>query len=154
MTVVPTSGHGASRAFPILAGALSCDAGHMGNPVVHFELIGPDPARLRDFYSKLFGWDAPAGAPVAQRVSTPTEYSFITPGDQAPAAAGGIGGGPGYDSHAIFYVGVSDVAEALVSAEALGATIVLPPQRNEGARVTVAHFRDPAGNLVGIAGPT
>ena len=23
----------------------------IGNPVVHFELIGPDPARLRDFYS-------------------------------------------------------------------------------------------------------
>jgi predicted enzyme related to lactoylglutathione lyase len=114
----------------------------MGNPVVHFELIGPDPARLRDFYSQLFGWDAPAGAPVAERVSTPTEYSFITPSNQAPAAAGGIGGGPGYDNHAIFYVGVSNVAEALVSAEALGAAIVMPPQRNEGAQVTVAHFRD------------
>ena len=125
----------------------------MGNPVVHFELIGPDPARLRAFYSQLFGWDAPAGAPVAERVSASTEYSFITPGDQAPPAAGGIGGGPGYESHAIFYVGVASVAEALASAEALGATIVLPPQRNEGAQVTVAHLRDPAGNLVGIAGP-
>ena len=125
----------------------------MGNPVVHFELIGPDPARLRAFYSQLFGWDAPAGAPVAERVSAPTEYSFITPGDQAPPAAGGIGGGPGYESHAIFYVGVASVAETLASAEALGATIVLPPQRNEGAQVTVAHLRDPAGNLVGIAGP-
>jgi len=126
----------------------------MGNPVVHVELIGPDPARLRAFYAQLFGWDAPAGAPVADRVSAPTEYSFITPDDRAPAAAGGIGGGPGYDSHAIFYVGVPDVAGALASAEALGATIVLPPQRNEGGQVTVAHFRDPAGNLVGIAGPT
>lgn len=126
----------------------------MGNPVVHFELIGPDPARLRDFYSQLFGWDGPAGAPVAERVSAPTEYSFIMPGHNAPAAAGGIGGGPGYESHAIFYVGVPNVAESLASAEALGAEVVLLPQRNEGEQVTVAHFRDPAGNLVGIAGPS
>ena len=125
----------------------------MGNPVVHFELIGPDPARLREFYSRLFGWDAAAGAPVAEAVSSTSEYSFIAPSEQAPPAAGGIGGGPGYDSHAIFYVGVDNVADALAGAEALGATTVLAPQRNEGGQVTVAHFRDPAGNLVGIAGP-
>ena len=82
----------------------------MGNPVVHFELIGPDPARLRDFYSRLFGWDAPPGAPVAEAVSSTSEYSFITPSEQAPPAAGGIGGGPGYDTRAIFYVGVTNVA--------------------------------------------
>jgi hypothetical protein len=126
---------------------------YMSNPVVHFELIGPDPARLREFYSRLFGWDAPPGAPVAEAVSSTSEYSFIKPSDHAPPAAGGIGGGPGYDSHAIFYVGVDNVAEALDSAQTLGATIVLPPHRNESGQVTVAHFRDPAGNLVGIAGP-
>ena len=125
----------------------------MGNAVVHFELIGPDPARLRAFYSELFGWDAPAGAPVAERISEQSEYSFITPSDDAPPAAGGIGGGPGYASHAIFYVGVPDVSEALARAEGLGAEVVLPPQRNQGGGVTVAHFRDPAGNLVGVAGP-
>jgi predicted enzyme related to lactoylglutathione lyase len=125
----------------------------MGNPVVHFELIGPDPARLRDFYSRLFGWNYPAGAPVAASISESTEYSFIAPADGAPPAAGGIGGGPGFAAHAIFYIGVSDVAEVLADAEALGAEVVLPPQRNEGGGVTVAHFRDPAGNLVGIAGP-
>jgi predicted enzyme related to lactoylglutathione lyase len=125
----------------------------MGNSVVHFELIGPDPPRLRAFYSRMFGWDAPAGAPVAERISGQTEYSFITPSDDAPPAAGGIGGGPGYANHAIFYVGVPDVNEALAKAEELGAEVVLSPQRNEGGGVTVAHFRDPAGNLVGVAGP-
>lgn len=125
----------------------------MGNPVVHFELIGPDPARLRDFYSQLFGWHANPGAPVAERISLPTEYSFITPGPDAPPAAGGIGGGAQFESHAIFYVGVSNVEDALVRAQALGATVVLHPQRNEGGGVIVAHFRDPAGNLLGIAGP-
>lgn len=126
----------------------------MGNPVVHFELIGPDPARLRQFYSRLFGWDAPAGAPVAEQISQPTEYSFITPGHDAPPAAGGIGGGIGFENHAIFYVGVEDVADALATAETLGATVVLPPQRNQDGNITVAHFLDPAGNLVGVAGPS
>jgi hypothetical protein len=31
--------------------------------------------------------------------------------------------------------------------------VALTAQRNEGGNVVVAHFRDPAGNLVGIAGP-
>ena len=125
----------------------------MGNAVVHFELIGPDPARLRSFYGDLFGWNAPAGSPVAERISTPSEYSFINPSADAAAAAGGIGGGPGFESHAIFYVGVADVSAALAEAVRLGGTVVLPPQRNERGAVTVAHFRDPAGNLVGVAGP-
>lgn len=125
----------------------------MGNPVVHFELIGPDPALLRDFYAQMFGWDAPAGAPVAERISKQSEYSFIRPSDDASPAAGGIGGGSGYGNHAIFYVGVPHVNQALAKAETLGAEIVLSPQRNEGGEVTVAHFRDPAGNLVGVAGP-
>jgi uncharacterized protein len=125
----------------------------MGNPIVHVELIGPDPAALRVFYSRLFGWDAASGAPVAEAISLPTEYSFIAPSPDAGPAAGGIGGGPLFESHAIFYVGVPRVGEALAQAQALGATVALEPQRNEGGGVTVAHFLDPAGNLVGIAGP-
>lgn len=125
----------------------------MGNPVVHFELIGPDPGRLREFYADLFGWDAPAGASVATAISAPAEYSFISPEVSWGAAAGGIGGGEGFSAHALFYVGVDNVAGALEAAQKLGATIVLDPQRNEGGQVTIGHFRDPAGNLVGVAGP-
>ncbi len=28
----------------------------MGNPVVYFEIAGPDGQRLRDFYGAAFGW--------------------------------------------------------------------------------------------------
>ena len=28
----------------------------MGNPVVHFEINGPDPELVAKFYSELFGW--------------------------------------------------------------------------------------------------
>lgn len=125
----------------------------MGNPVVHVELIGPDPEALRTFYAALFGWDAPPGAPVAPAISEPSSYAFIDPAAEAGPAAGGIGGGPGFAAHAIFYVGVADVAQALADVERLGGTVVLPLQVNEGTGVRVGHFRDPAGNLVGVAGP-
>lgn len=126
----------------------------MANPVVHFEIIGPDPARLREFYSGLFGWEAPPGASVAAAVSESTEYSFISSEVSWGAADGGIGGGEGFSAHAISYVGVDDVASALDAAQRLGATIVLHAQRNEGGHATAGHFRHPAGNLVGVAGPT
>jgi len=29
----------------------------MRNPVVHFEIIGTDPQRLRGYYDELFGWE-------------------------------------------------------------------------------------------------
>ncbi|MCA5922634.1 VOC family protein [Curtobacterium oceanosedimentum] len=125
----------------------------MTNAVVHVELIGPDPDRLRAFYAALFGWDSPAGAPVAAAVSDPSSYSFLDPVPGAGPVAGGIGGGPGFTAHAVFYVGVEEVAAALERVEELGGSVVLPPQRNEGGGVTVGHFHDPAGNLVGVAGP-
>jgi uncharacterized protein len=28
----------------------------MGNPVVHWELISKEPAKVADFYAKIFGW--------------------------------------------------------------------------------------------------
>ena len=125
----------------------------MANPVVHFELIGPDPTRPREFYSELFGWNPPVGVPVSAAVSEETEYSFISPEVGRGAAAGGSGGGEGFAAHAIFYVGVDDVAGALEAAQRLGATVVLHAHCSEGGHMTVGHFRDPAGNLVGVARP-
>jgi len=124
----------------------------MANPVVHFEIIGPDPDALRAYYAALFDWDAPPGAPVAAEVSDQDAYSFI----DAPGGAGisgGIGGGQGRPPRVSFYVGVPDVEAALRDAERLGGRRILGPVRNEGTGVVVGHFTDPAGNLVGVAGP-
>jgi hypothetical protein len=33
----------------------------MGQPVVHFEIIGSDPAKLRSYYGELFGWEFDIG---------------------------------------------------------------------------------------------
>ena len=29
----------------------------MGQPVVHFEIVGTDTKRLKSYYSELFGWE-------------------------------------------------------------------------------------------------
>ncbi len=77
----------------------------MAQPVVHFEVVGRDPARLRDYFTQLFGWSFTLPSPVAEEVSAPNQYGFldlITSAD-GTGIRGGVGGGPGYESHALFY---------------------------------------------------
>jgi uncharacterized protein len=122
----------------------------MGQPVVHFEIIGKDPAKLRDYFGELFGWEFDTSSPVAETVSEPLNYGFVnrTTSDGIP---GGVGGGPGYERHVIFYVGVPDVEAALQNAERLGGKRQMGPERAPTGLV-VGHFTDPEGNLIGVAG--
>src|SRR5919204_1791600 len=77
----------------------------MGEPVVHFEVVGKDGAKLQSYYSELFGWEINA--------DNPMNYGIVQrDGNAAPdgtGIGGGIGTGPdGYEGHVTFYVGVSD----------------------------------------------
>ncbi len=127
----------------------------MADPVVHFEIIGADPGRLRGFYGDLFGWTFDTGGPVAASVSQAGEYGFTEPGGggDAPGIPGGVGGGAGFRPQVVFYVGVPDVGAALRKAEQLGGTRVMGPDQAPGRELVVAHFTDPEGNLIGLAGP-
>jgi uncharacterized protein len=125
----------------------------MGQPVVHFEIIGTEPAKLRGFYGKLFGWEFDTSSPVAEAVSEPLNYGFvnrITTSD-GTGIPGGVGGGAGYKGHVIFYIGVPDVEAALLQAESLGGKRQMGPERAPTGLV-VGHFTDPEGNLIGVAG--
>lgn len=126
-----------------------------GQPVVHFEIIGTNPATLRTYYSELFGWALQENSPVASEVSQTDSYSFIDrmTTDDGTGIPGGIGGGRAFRSQTVFYVGVADVEDALQRAERLGGQRVMGPARNEGGGVVVGHFTDPAGNVIGVAGP-
>lgn len=125
----------------------------MGNPVVHFEIIGDDPSRLRSYYATLFGWDFQTGDAATEAVSQPGNYGFVdgsTTGD-ATGINGGVGGGNGYESRVLFYVGVPDVEAALKKAESLGGTRQLGPEGTPGTLV-IGRFADPEGHLIGVAG--
>jgi predicted enzyme related to lactoylglutathione lyase len=120
----------------------------MAHPVVHFEIIGSDPAGLRTYYGELFGWEFDTSGVVAEEVSEPTNYGFVE--SQGTGIPGGVGGGPGHSARAMFYVAVPDVEAALAHAEELGGTRSLGPARAASGLV-VGHFTDPEGNFVGLA---
>ena len=125
----------------------------MGQPVVHFEIIGTDPAKLRGYYGELFGWEFDTSSPVAEAVSEPMNYGFVTPSTTSGGTGipGGVGGGPSYQRHVVFYVGVPDVEAALQKAESLGGKRQMGPERAPTGLV-VGHFTDPEGHLVAVAG--
>ncbi len=125
----------------------------MPQPVVHFEVIGKDPERLRRYFGDLFGWEFDTPSPVAQEVSAPDSYGFLEllTSEDGTGIRGGVGGGPSYESHALFYVGVPNVEVALQRAEQLGGKRVMGPVTSPNGLV-VGHFTDPEGTLLGVAG--
>lgn len=124
----------------------------MADPVVHFEIIGTDPGALQHFYRRVFGWEPDTASPVAPEISDAGSYGFVEPPPGA-GIPGGVGGGPSHAPRAMFYIGVPDVGAALATAVDAGARVVLDPVTRPDGALVVAHFEDPEGNLIGLAGP-
>jgi predicted enzyme related to lactoylglutathione lyase len=123
----------------------------MGQPVVHFEIIGQDPAKLRSYYGELFGWTFDVGDAATETVSAPGSYGFVDGSTTGAGINGGVAGGEGYEQRVLFYVGVPNVEAALQKAESLGGTRRMGPEGTPG-RLVVGQFTDPEGNLIGVAG--
>jgi len=112
----------------------------MGKKVVHFEIIGKDGKKLRDFYSALFDWKVDA--------NNPMNYG------QVSAEESGLGGGiatgqPGEPSRVTIYVEVEDLHQYLMKAEGLGAKTIMEPADVPGGP-RLAMFTDPEGHIVGL----
>ena len=118
----------------------------MGQPVVHFEIIGKDAGKLQSYYSELFGWEIDS--------DNPMNYGMVQREGNVNADGVGIGGGvgtgpQGYDGHVTFYVEVPDVEAALAKAESLGGSRTMGPDEvSEG--VEIGMFVDPEGHTVGV----
>jgi predicted enzyme related to lactoylglutathione lyase len=92
----------------------------MRQQVVHFEIIGRDPAELRSYYGELFGWGFETGDASTEAVSEPGNHGFVDGSETGGGINGGVGGGKRYERRVLFYVGVPDVEAALKKAESLG----------------------------------
>ncbi len=115
----------------------------MANHVVHFEVLGKDPAALRNFYAQAFDWEV--GPPMAEA----NGYAMARPRGEG-GIAGGIGGGAeGYDGHVTFYIEAPDLDAALKKIGSLGGKIMMPPDKVPGGP-TIALFTDPEGHVVGL----
>jgi predicted enzyme related to lactoylglutathione lyase len=118
----------------------------MGQPVVHFEVIGKDGDKLQSYYSELFGWEIDS--------DNPMNYGIVQRDGNTNADGAGIGGGvaagpDGYEGHVTFYIEVPDVEAALTKAESLGGTRIMGPDAvMEG--LELGQFTDPEGHLIGL----
>ena len=118
----------------------------MGQPVVHFEIVGTDGEKLQSYYSELFGWDIDA--------DNEMKYGVVAREGNTNSDGVGIGGGissgpEGYAGHVTFYVEVPDVEAALAKAESLGGTRMMGPDEvMEG--LVIGLFNDPEGHVIGV----
>jgi uncharacterized protein len=120
----------------------------MGQPVVHFEVIGKDGGKLRSYYTELFGWEIDANNPLNYGV---VQREANVNGDGV-GIGGGVAQGPtaDYAGHVTFYVEVPDVEAALDKAESLGGSRVFGPDKVPGTEVELGQFTDPEGHLIGL----
>ena len=118
----------------------------MGQPVVHFEIIGKDADKLRSYYSELFGWEIDSDNPM--NYGTVQREGNVSP--DGIGIGGGVGVGPeGYPGHVTFYIEVPDVEAALAKAESLGGSRMMGPEKVM-EQIEVGLFNDPEGHMVGV----
>ena len=104
----------------------------MGAPIVYFEVAGPDGGALQSFYSNVFQWNIDAQRAI-------------------DLASAGIRGGIREDPPAtVFYLGVADVNATQDAIAAAGGTVIIKRMVVPGV-VTFGLFKDPAGNVCGLA---
>ncbi len=122
------------RCYASIALTLSLPAAALGECLVHLDAL----AALR--HRPLAVHRPNIVGRAASRPRLPGSYGFLdlVTSEDGTGIRGGVGGGPGYESHAIFYVGVPDVEAALQRAEELGGTRVWvrPPHRSALSSVT------------------
>jgi predicted enzyme related to lactoylglutathione lyase len=118
----------------------------MGQPVLHFEIIGKDGTKLQNYYSELFGWEIDASNPMSYGI-VPREGNTDANG---VGIGGGVGPGPeGYAGHVTVYVEVPDVEASLAKAERLGGKRLMGPDTVMPG-LEIGQFADPEGHLIGV----
>jgi predicted enzyme related to lactoylglutathione lyase len=118
----------------------------MGQPVVHFEVIGKDGDALRSFYGDLFGWEF--------NVDNDMKYGTVAREDNLAADGAGIGGGvatapEGHEGHVTFYVLSDDIAASLEKAVELGGEKIFGPDEVMPG-MELGQFKDPEGHVIGL----
>lgn len=106
---------------------------HRPFAIGHFDVAGPDLARLAPFYAEVFGWQVTPRGPGYAQLQTPEDSPNGALVEQ-PEAGLTIG------------IVVPDLDGALAQAEARGGQVAMPATDNGWVRK--AQVRDPAGNLL------
>lgn len=105
------------------------------NAIAHFDVFGPEPERLHDFYAGVFGWEVHARGPGYALVHTPgdTPDGAIVEAERAALTVGIV---------------VPDIDAAVAAAVEQGGSVVMPATDN--GWVVKAQVTDPAGNRLSL----
>ena len=113
----------------------------MGSPIVHFELIGKDAARLKAFYTAVFDWK------IGELAPDMGNYGLIDA--ESSGLAGGVGQSDDGKPRTSVYAQVPDLQATLDKVVANGGSTLMPPTEIPGV-ATLALFSDPDGNIFGL----
>ena len=115
----------------------------MGNPIVHWEFMSKDPAKVASFYEKIFGWKI-------QHIPE-MNYRLVDTGGE-----GGINGGimkpdrpEPWPGTMTLYINVEDLAPYRKSIAAAGGKIHVEEQEVPGMG-SFTLFTDPEGRMMGL----
>lgn len=104
----------------------------MTQPIVFFDIAGPDDEALQRFYSAVFDWEFEQGGQFRVPVVSPIDATIR----KDPAEKR-------------IYLGVPDITASLELIEQSGGSIDVPRFEVPGV-VVLGLFRDPAGNPMGL----
>ena len=113
----------------------------MGQPVMRWQILAKNPDQLGAFYSKLFDWEI--------HTNNALGYRMVDTGCER-GIDGGIWPAPP-EAHAFvqLFIEVEDVPQHVQQATALGAQVLVPPQKlPDGDEMAILH--DPEGIPFGI----
>ena len=115
----------------------------MGNPVVHWELLSKDPAKMSNFYEKVFAWKI--------KHMPEINYRLVDTGGE-----GGINGGIMKPEHEgpwpgnmTLYIDVDDLASYREKVVGAGGKILIEAQEVPGMGA-FSLFADPEGRMMGL----
>lgn len=118
----------------------------MGRPVVHWELMSKEPARVASFYEKIFGWKIDHRPELNYRIVDTGGEGGINGGIVTPEREGP------WPGNMLFYVAVDDLAAYRRKIVEGGGQIHVEEQEIPGMG-SLSLFTDPEGRMNGLWKP-
>ena len=115
----------------------------MGSPVVHWELMSQDPAKVSDFYAKIFGWKVKHVPEMNYRIVDTGGKGGINGGILKPERKGP------WPGNMLFYIAVDSLAAYRKKVVAAGGKICVEEQKVPGMG-SFSLFTDPEGRMMGL----
>ena len=115
----------------------------MGRPVVHFELMSKEPAKLAAFYEQLFGWTIDHRPELNYRIVHTGAEGGINGGIVKPEREGP------WPGNMVLYIAVDDLTDYRKRVVAAGGKIQVEEQQVPGMG-SFTLFTDPEGRMMAL----